>query len=81
MIGSTDTIDGTYGSSETPCVVFVYRTRDGFWYAVEGSLNVNHTCEWVGEGAINVETLQDDDFFTASVPIDSEEILLEQVEE
>lgn len=68
------TIDGTYGSSKTPCDVFVYETNGGYWYCVEGSLNVNFTYDEMPQG-VDVEELSDSDCFTWSSPIESEEDL------
>ncbi len=62
--------DATYGSNQTPCTIFV---EDG-WYCVDGSVNVNHSyCDFYD--GIDVETIEDDDMFTASSPIESEEEL------
>lgn len=57
------TVTGTYGSWKTPCEVFVYETPNGYWYAVDGSKNVNCTQEDINEG-VDVEELQDFDCFT-----------------
>ncbi len=70
------TINGTYGSGKTPCNIFEH---DG-WYCVEGSVNVNHTWEELKLG-VDVEGISDDDMFTASKPIESEEELVEAIEE
>ncbi|KKK75544.1 hypothetical protein LCGC14_2872640 [marine sediment metagenome] len=70
------TLIGTYGSHKTPCTIFEH---DG-WYCVEGSQNVNCTSEML-ENGVDVETVDDYDMFTASKPIESEEELIEAIEE
>ena len=76
----SNTINGTYGSHNTPCTIYTNtRTSGATWYAVEGSLNVNATMDCLVEG-VDVETVDDHDMFTAAVPINSEEILEEQVD-
>jgi hypothetical protein len=71
---------GYYGSEHMPCNIFVCEMSDGSrWYAVEDSINVNRTYEDIELGT-NVEDLNDFDTFTASTPIESEEILLSQVD-
>ena len=68
-------INGTYGSSKTPCFVFVMETASGLkWYAVEGSWIVNATYDDV-EHDVDVEELNDVDTFTWKRGIDSEEDL------
>jgi len=67
---------GTYGASQTPCRVFYV----GQWYAIEGSVNVNHAPHcwfWTAdmESAYNVEAIEDTDTSTASHPINSIEDL------
>lgn len=57
-------VNGFYGSQHTPCTVYYYEG----WYCVEGSLNVNRTHDEVEDG-VDVEELEDYDFFTASYPI------------
>jgi hypothetical protein len=69
------TIEGTYGSHETPCNIFVHETRKGAWYCVEGSEGVNLTTPKALQDGVNVEELEDFDFFTWSGPIESEEEL------
>lgn len=71
---STRTINGTYGSQQTPCTVICEESRNGTWYAVEGSRNVNFTPEHISNG-VDVETLADTDYFYHSAPIESEEDL------
>ncbi|MAH49607.1 hypothetical protein CMI37_27540 [Candidatus Pacearchaeota archaeon] len=69
--------EGYYGSAQTPCTIFEYAN----WYVVEGSVNVNHAPPWSGlRDGVNVETIQDDDCFTWSEPIESLEQLIEAVE-
>jgi len=83
-IGNQYTVNGTYGGFQTPCVVYVYTENtslgETFWYAVEDSVNVNATLEPIYEG-VDVETLADEETFTASEPITSESQLREEVEE
>jgi len=66
-------IKGFYGTNNA-CTIFVY---DG-WYCVEGSELVNRTGDQLEDG-INVETLTDYDFFTASEPVESIEQLIEEI--
>jgi hypothetical protein len=74
------TVNGTYGSSKTPCLVFVAENRNGSrWYAAEGSKNVNLTYDEIQDG-VDIEELDDVDFFTSGQEIDSEETLEEQIE-
>lgn len=69
-------INGTYGSQQTPCTVFVYENRNGSkWYCAEDSVNVNCTYDDIEEG-VDIELLCDDDMFTWSSPIED----LEQLE-
>ncbi len=69
------TIRGTYGSSQTPCDVFVYELRNGSsWYAVEGSCNVNKTFQELYDG-VDVECVMDIDYFNYSNGINSLEEL------
>jgi hypothetical protein len=71
----TYTVNGTYGSGKTPCSVFVMQDRFGaFWYAVDGSQNVNCTYEDIANG-VDVEELSDIDTFTWGYGINSEEDL------
>lgn len=70
-------VNGTYGSGNTPCTVFVAEESDGTkWYVCEGSVNVNCTDDDIEEG-VDVEELYDLDMFTAGKPIES----LEELEE
>lgn len=73
----TRTIRGTYGSHYTPCEVYVC---DG-WYAVEDSRNVNHTDPSLLVDGVDVETLPDNDFFTADRPIEDEDHLEAEVDD
>jgi len=73
------TVQGYYGSGNTPCNVFCVDDDGGTWYCVEGSVNVNFTLEVVELG-VNVETLSDVDCFTWSDGINSEDELLQAVE-
>lgn len=62
-------INGTYGSGNTPAEIFVAENRDGSkWYCVDGSANVNLTDDEIIDGT-NVEDLADTDTFTAGYPI------------
>lgn len=76
---NTYEISGFYGSGNTPCTIFCASTSRGTYYAVEESYNVNYTYEDVIEG-VNVEDIGDSDMFTSSLPIDSLEILENEVE-
>ena len=77
----TKTVSGYYGSNNTPCNIFVYELYNGAnWYCVEGSCNVNATCDDIEEGC-NIEELADDDCCTASSPIDSEDELVAFIDE
>lgn len=78
MSNHTDTLEGTYGGSKTPCTVFVYWDYDGrAWYAVEGSCNVNCTYDRpaLESPVVDVETINDCDCITWPDGIDSEETL------
>lgn len=78
---TTSIITGTYGSGKTPCFVFTAQDHNGgTWYAVDGSNNVNYTYDEIEDG-VNVEELQDVDFFTSSTPIESQSILEREAEE
>jgi hypothetical protein len=73
-------IRATYGSNFTPCTVYMHQYRHGLaWYAVEDSLNVCLVDASLLVDGVDVETLPDVDFFTASKPIDSVETLEYQV--
>jgi len=72
------TVSGTYGTG-TPCDVFVYETRQGNWYCVEGSKNVNCTFDEISDG-VDVECLYTVDVFTWNKDIDSYEELVEAVD-
>jgi len=71
------TINGYYGSSSHPCEIY---TVDG-WYCIEGSVNVNHTDEDLLVDGVNIEYLPDYDFFMAGSPIESEEDLLNAIDD
>ena len=68
------TINGTYGGSKTACEIYTHRG----WYVVKGSVNVNRTYDDLQDG-IDVEEIQDYDFFTADKPINSEENLINEL--
>ena len=58
-------IDGTYGSAETPCTIFVVPVTQGqAWYIIEGSGNANLTDNDLLVDGVDVELLADDDHFT-----------------
>lgn len=69
-------INGTYGSGKCKATIYTATLNNGAtWYAVEGSTGVNKTFDEVEEG-INVELLNDVDFFTnGNTPINSLEDL------
>jgi hypothetical protein len=75
----TDTINGTYGSNQTPCTIFTYQIGEHTWYAVEDSQNVNLAPSLLSDG-VDVETIQDIDCFNWPDGIDSEETLETAVE-
>lgn len=68
------TIRATYGSHRTPCDLYVMPWRGGYWYAVDGSRNVNWTHEEPTDGC-DIEALPDSDAFTWPDGVDSEEAL------
>jgi hypothetical protein len=73
-------VQGTYGSSQTPCTIYVYDNRDGSkWYCVEGSKNVNKTNDDLDEG-VDVEYVGDIDTFTCSEEINSLADLVIEIE-
>jgi hypothetical protein len=68
-------INGTYGSQMTPCIVFIYRKRNGLsWYCVEGSKNVNATYDDLEDG-VDVECVSDVDTLTSMEEIMTSEEL------
>lgn len=67
-------IQGTYGSYNTPCTVFVYEVKGVYWYCCEGSVNINATWEHIPNN-VNVEMISDVDCITVSEPINSLEEL------
>lgn len=68
-------VSGTYGSAYTPCEVFVYKN----WYCVEGSRNVNYTLDDIELG-VDVEVLNDLDYFYAAKEIDDIDDLVKAVD-
>jgi len=72
-------VQGTYGSGKTETTIFVIRERTGFWYCCEDSVNVHFTNEELNDG-VDIEELNDVDFFTWKEPINSLEELTEAVE-
>lgn len=76
----TYTIQGTYGSQQTPCDIFVFEQHDGSkWYCTEDSINVHCTYDDLEQG-VDVETTNDHNFFTNDTPINSESELITAVE-
>lgn len=77
------TFPGTYGAHRTPCQVHAVQIPGGFWYACDGSRNVNLTPVDLRTLPIriNVETLPDADFFTSREPITGPEDIAAQLEE
>ena len=73
-----NTINGTYGSNQTPCNVFF--NEDSGWYCVEGSLNVNQCDPALLVDGVDVEELEDYDCFTWSSEIETEEELEQAIE-
>lgn len=75
-------IPGTYGSSHIPCTVLVYHDdrKQGYWYCVEGSKNVNYTYDYLQSG-VYVETIEDVDCFTSNSEIETIDNLITAVEE
>ena len=54
---NTYEINGTYGSSQTPCTILVYEESNGDkWHCVKGSCNVNLTYDDIEDG-VDVEDL------------------------
>lgn len=78
---NTKTVSGYYGSGSTECKVIVAGTDSWGrnWYVVKGSVNVNATWQDVDDG-VNVETLEDTDYFTAGKPINTEKQLIKAIE-
>lgn len=75
-------VQGCYGSDQTPSNIFVIQEPRGFgfWYCVEGSKNVNLTYTNLYEmDFVYVEELTDSDTFYNSKPIESEKDLEEAV--
>lgn len=67
-------INGTYGSQNTPTTVFCATDNNGLtWYVCEGGQTVNATYDQLTDG-VNVEELHDCDCFTVS-PVESLEDL------
>jgi len=76
-----ETIQGFYGYPPQPTAIYIYDNDDGSkWYCAAGSVNVNLTCDNIDEDT-NIEYLTDDDVFTWSSPINSEDDLLIAVED
>lgn len=73
-------VNGTYGSGQTPAIVYTLEKDGGTWYAVDGSTGVNFTYDTVEDG-VDVEELNDVDFFTSGFAIESEDDIERAVEE
>lgn len=72
---NTKTITGTYGSNETETEIYVCTNDLGFsWYVCDDSVNVCGTYEELGDG-VDVEGVEDCEFFTSCDAITSEEEL------
>jgi hypothetical protein len=80
-MSNTRTVTGFYGMKGTNrSDVFVYDNLDGsHWYALEGSTNINCTYNDIEDG-VNVETLNDFDTLGADNPVNSEEDLINEIE-
>lgn len=68
---NTYTVTGTYGSNNTACNVFVYKRYDFNWYVIEGSKNVNGTCDDI-ENGIDVEAVIDLETTSSNTGIQTE---------
>ena len=74
-------ISGFYGlGTGTQSAIVALPYGEGFWYAVEGSVNVNFTTTTLEDG-VNVESLIDTNFFTASRPVMDEDDLRWELDE
>ena len=74
-------IRGTYGCDYTSCTLFIVEDYRGHkWYAVDGSTNVCGTWQELEDG-VDVEKVDDDDYFTADTPIECIEDLEAEVED
>lgn len=62
------TVNGTYGSNQTPTEVFCATNFNGTYYVADGGLTVNLTLDDVCDG-VDIETLNDVDCFTWATPI------------
>ncbi|MBT5303844.1 MAG: hypothetical protein HOL31_02040 [Candidatus Scalindua sp.] len=71
-IGFVEVISGTYGSGKITTDIFIDRSTG--WYCIEGSKNVNQ-CLDVNKlvDGVNVENLDDIDYFTTFKPINTKE--------
>jgi hypothetical protein len=76
---SITTIKGYYGTGN-PCAVLVAQTRQGEWYCVEGSININLTGEHLVDG-VNVEAVIDCDTMQADAPVNDLDDLIRELEE
>ena len=72
-------LNGFYGLGDKSAIVAL-PYGEGYWYAVEGSTNCNYTHQPLEDG-VNVENLQDENFFTATRPIMDEDDLQREIEE
>jgi|SanBayMetagenome_1026888.scaffolds.fasta_scaffold01246_10 hypothetical protein len=73
-------INGTYGSSHTPCSILVYedKMKGGSWYCVEGSKNVNFTYQEL-KSSVDVELIEDIYYFTNDSEIETIDELIAAV--
>ena len=72
-------VNGVYGLGSQSAIVALPH-GEGFWYAVEGSINCNYTHQTLEDG-VNVESLIDTNFFTATRPIMDEDDLQREIDE
>jgi hypothetical protein len=72
--------NGTYGSSYIPCIILVYedKMKGGSWYCVKNSKNINFTYQELQPG-INVELIEDIDYFTSDNEIETIDELIAAV--
>jgi len=75
-------INCVYGSQHTIGTLFIYGDEiNGYWYVVEGSVNINKTLQDLDVGTIDIETLEDVDVCTSQEPINSIEDLKRVVDD
>lgn len=75
------TFTGFYGrSGRNTTEIYTYPQRNGGnWYASEGSTNINFTYDEIKEGT-NIEELHDIDTLQVDLPIESEDDLINEVD-